>query len=134
MSFLDDIQGDLGSALGDVESAAGSLISSQVQNVTIESSAFFPIEIDNPLAGAIGGSSGGGGGPASAPPLWTRLLRPRITVNTSLGQFVIAPGGPPPATPWLMFAVIGVALLAGYGAAVLLTGGKEEIVEHVGQG
>jgi len=128
MSTWDDLLNDASSIAGDVETAAGSLISSQVQNVTIESSAFFPIEIDNPLAGLGGGGGGGQPSVAGAPPLWAQLLRPRITVNTSLGQFVIAPGGPPPAFPWLLVGIIGVTALAAYGAAVFFSGGQEEIV------
>lgn len=105
--------------LNAVESSAGSIVSSSVQSVTIESAAFFPLELDQPLGGLV---SSGDGGPAVAvapAPLWQRILRPKITVQTLAGPLVISPGGDPPAFPYLLLIGATIIGLAAYGAATL---------------
>lgn len=106
--------------LGDAEQAAGGIASGAVQSIVIESAAFPAITLSNPLAGVIPSGSGGSPAPASPPPFLLSLLKPRVTVNTAVGQFMLAPGGAPPAFPWLMWTGLGVVALAAYGAATLL--------------
>lgn len=105
MGLLDTIEGVAGGA---------------VSNVTIESAAWFPISIDSPLTPATPDDSGTPSTPSAGPPLWARILRPTITVQTPAGPLTIAPGGPAPGIPWLLGAVVLFVFCAGYGAAKLL--------------
>lgn len=103
-----------GSIFDDAASAVGAVASSSVQSIVIESSAFFPIVLQSPLA------SGPDGAALGSAPLWQRLLRPQITVNTIGGPLVLAPAGPPPAFPYLLAASAVLLGLAAYGAGQLL--------------
>lgn len=96
MSLLDDIQKGIQTA-ADVSSGKQA-----AATVRIESSLFPPIVIS--AADLQGG--------AGEEPNWlTKLVKPRIIIESVVGSYTVAPAGAPPSFPWVgAIAAVGVVV------------------------
>jgi hypothetical protein len=104
----------------DLLSAGQGLASAFVQKVAIDSQLLPQIVIDDPFGPAPAAE-------ANDSPGFMKILKPRVTVYTAKGPYVVAPWGDPGENTYWPLIQAGAALtgaLAAYGLIKLLRGGR----------